>query len=99
MLATLPIEPLKPPAYGLCFIAEEKENLNSDWDTQINHGEAGLYCLSRRSPRSPWSALYQWLGIDLVCECGQQLLATNTLTSRHHWISRAVSKEIWAGAK
>ena len=68
MLATLPIEPLKPPAYGLCFIAEEKENLNSNWDTQINHGEhreAGLYCLS---PRSPWSALYQWLGIDLVCE-------------------------------
>ena len=41
-----PIEPLKPPAYGLCFIAEEKENLNSNWDTQINdrkHGEADLY--------------------------------------------------------
>lgn len=49
MLATLPIEPLKPPAYGLCFTAEEKENLNSNWDTQINHwehGEADLYCLS-----------------------------------------------------
>jgi len=46
MLATLPIESLKPPAYGLCFIAEEKENLNSNWDTQINdrkHGEADLY--------------------------------------------------------
>jgi len=58
MLATLPIEPLKPPAYGLCFMAEEKEKLNSNWDTQINHGEHGkadLYCLS---PRSPWSAPY-----------------------------------------
>jgi hypothetical protein len=38
MLATLPIEPLKLPAFGLCFIAEEKENLNSDWGAQINHG-------------------------------------------------------------
>jgi hypothetical protein len=58
MLVTLPIESLKPPAYGLCFIAEEKENLNSNWDIQINHeehGEADLFCLS---PRSPWSAPY-----------------------------------------
>jgi len=29
-----PIEPLKPPAYGLYFIAEGKENLNSKFTKQ-----------------------------------------------------------------
>jgi len=50
MLVTLNLlNTLNQPAYGLCSIAEEKENLNSNWDTQINHrehGEADLYCLS-----------------------------------------------------